>query len=96
VKHMPIETKYFIGVGDILRVQFECAKCHRQTSVQPGDRHPYDCPGCNTKWFQDTATGPEHLARLMLGALLSVEAREALKDRPVKVSIEIQDAKEKP
>jgi len=88
---MMMETKYFIGLDDILRVQFECKQCHTQTSAQPGGKLLYFCPACGAQWLFPQGE-PDILAREALWAILN--AKEAVpKDKPVVISIEIKGRK---
>ena len=85
---MTVETKCFIGLDDILAIQFECTKCHLKVTRTPEQARKAItvCPGCNEMWLD-----ADTMEQAMVTKLADTIARtaESIKGRKFHLTLEI-------
>jgi hypothetical protein len=82
------EVKYFLELGDVLSVQFECSACKVRSlfPIAKLSHMPYECPHCHMDWVHPQ-TAEEKAISMFLNGLRG--ATEALKGRGFRLSLEV-------
>ena len=85
---MTAEVKYFLELGDILAVQFECSVCNVRSlfPVAKLSHMPYECPNCHADWVHPQTAEEKAISTFLIGLR---GATEALKGRGFKLSLEV-------
>ena|ERR1700722_1069778 len=88
IEKMTVETKCFIGLDDILAIEFECMECHLKVTRTPEQARKTltVCPGCNEHWMDNDTMEQKMVTKL---AETIARATEATKGRKFHLALQI-------